>query len=159
MIIAYILKDCYYSSMASDLLKKMDIATMSNSLEGRSPFLSKYLLEWAPKLNDKSKINGTDTKYILRDLTLRYSLNEIYSQPKRGFEVPLRDWVEGELKENIFDTLSGDSYSKSFLDSNFIEQILYSKQPISREKRAKILWNLYLTNNLSNLILYLRSIL
>jgi asparagine synthase (glutamine-hydrolysing) len=129
--------------LPSDLLKKMDIATMSNSLEGRSPFLSKYFLEWAPKLNDKEKIRGTETKSILRNLALKYSLDEVYDKPKKGFEIPLKNVVEGELKDNIFDTLSGDSYSQSYFDSSFIQQILYSKKSISREKRAKILWNLY----------------
>ena len=34
----------------SNLLIKMDIAAMANSLEARSPFLSKYLLEFVPQL-------------------------------------------------------------------------------------------------------------
>jgi glycosyltransferase involved in cell wall biosynthesis len=129
--------------LSSDLLKKMDIATMSNSLEGRSPFLSKYMLEWAPKISDKHKIKGTKTKNILRELALKYSLTEVYNQPKKGFEVPLKKWVEGEIKENIFDSLGSSSYSKSYVDSNFIENVLNGNQNISKEKRAKILWNLY----------------
>ena len=88
---------------------------MSNSLEGRSPFLSKYMLEWVPKLPDKEKINGLKTKFILRDLAKKYSLDQIYNQPKRGFEVPLRDWVENDLKENIYDRLgSQNSYSNNY---------------------------------------------
>ncbi|WPE17690.1 asparagine synthase (glutamine-hydrolyzing) [Candidatus Thioglobus autotrophicus] len=129
--------------LPSDLLKKIDIATMSNSLESRSPFLSKYMLEWAPKLADREKVHGVTTKYILRELTKKYSLNEICNQPKRGFEVPLKNWVEGELKENIFDRLSGDFYAKTYVDSQFIDRILHSKKFVSREKRAKILWDLY----------------
>ena len=42
--------------LPNDLLKKMDIATMANSLEGRSPFLSKYMLELAPSLSDELKV-------------------------------------------------------------------------------------------------------
>jgi asparagine synthase (glutamine-hydrolysing) len=129
--------------LPNDLLKKMDIATMSNSLEGRSPFLSKYILEWVPKIRDREKIRGVTTKSILRDLAKKYSLNEVFKQPKRGFEVPLKNWVDGELKENIFDRLGSDSYSKSYLDSKFINQVLYNKKAISKEKRAKILWSLY----------------
>jgi asparagine synthase (glutamine-hydrolysing) len=129
--------------LPSDLLKKMDIATMSNSLEGRSPFLSKYMLEWAPKISDKHKIKGTRTKNILRELALKYSLTEVYNQPKKGFEVPLKKWVDGEIKENIFDSLGSSSYSKSYVDSNFIEEVLNGNKNISKEKRAKILWNLY----------------
>jgi len=129
--------------LPNDLLKKMDIATMSSSLEGRSPFLSKYMLEWAPRIPDREKIRGTTTKYILRELAKKYSLDKIFNQPKRGFEVPLKSWVEGELRENIFDRLSGDCYAKTYVSSEFINQTLQGKSSIHREKRAKILWDLY----------------
>ena len=130
--------------LPNDMLKKMDIATMSNSLEGRSPFLSKYMLEWAPKLPDKEKINGLHTKFILRELAKKYSLNEVYKRPKRGFEVPLSDWVENDLKENIYDSLNANnSYSKSYVGNNFIMNLLNTKNSFPREKKAKILWNLY----------------
>jgi asparagine synthase (glutamine-hydrolysing) len=130
--------------LPNDLLKKMDIATMSNSLEGRSPFLSKYMLEWAPKLPDKEKIRGLKTKFILRELAKKYSLNEVYKKPKRGFEVPLSDWVENDLKENIYDSLNANNcYSKSYVGRNFINNLLNTKNSFPREKKAKILWNLY----------------
>ena len=89
--------------LPKDKLKKMDIATMSNSHEARSPFLSKYILEWVPKLPDNHKINGLKTKYLLRELCRQYSLDQVYKQPKKGFEVPLSNWVENDLKENIYD--------------------------------------------------------
>ena len=130
--------------LPSDLLKKMDIATMSHSLEARSPFLSKYMLEWAPKLPDSEKINGLKTKFILRDLAKKYTLEQVYSQPKRGFEVPLRDWVEGDLKENIYDRLSSaNAYSYNYVNKKFIKRLLDNPKYYGREKRAKILWSLY----------------
>ena len=48
------------TNLFSDLLVKMDIATMANSLEGRSAFLSKELLEYIPSLADSYKIKGKD---------------------------------------------------------------------------------------------------
>jgi glycosyltransferase involved in cell wall biosynthesis len=130
--------------LPNDLLKKMDIATMSNSLEARSPFLSKYMLEWAPKLPDKAKINGLQTKFILRKLANKYSLNEISKQPKRGFEVPLKNWVENDLKENIYDVLNDSgAYCNSFVSRSFISRLLNNPKSFPSEKRAKILWNLF----------------
>ncbi len=129
--------------LQSDLLKKMDIATMANSLEGRSPFMSKYMLEVAPTLADKFKIKGTTTKYILRELAKQYLPKELISQPKRGFEVPLKNWVENDLKENIFDTLDANCYSQKFIDKKFIKNLLDKKVDVSDEKRAKMLWTLY----------------
>ena len=130
--------------LPKDLLKKMDIATMSNSLEARSPFLSKYILEWVPKLPDNHKINGLKTKYLLRELCRQYSLDQVYKQPKKGFEVPLSNWVENDLKENIYDRiLSQNSYSTNFINRSFLEKILNNPKSFSREKRSKILWNLF----------------
>ncbi|MEA1917622.1 MAG: asparagine synthase (glutamine-hydrolyzing), partial [Campylobacterota bacterium] len=88
--------------LLSDLLVKMDIATMAHSLEGRSPFLSKDMLEFAPTLRDNYKIKGKTTKYILRELSKKYLPQQLITQPKRGFEVPLKKWVEEDLSTNIY---------------------------------------------------------
>jgi len=127
----------------SDLLVKMDIATMSQSLEGRSPFLSKYMLEFVPTIKNQYKIKRSSTKHILRELSKKYLPRELITQPKRGFEVPLKKWVENDLKENIFDNLRGDSFSSEFIDKKFIYDVLNKKINISNEKRAKMLWTMY----------------
>ena len=101
------------------------------------------MLEFAPTLDDKFKINGTTTKFILRELAKQYLPNELIIQPKRGFEVPLKNWVENDLKENIFDTLNTGCYSERFIDKKFISQLLDQKITVSDEKRAKMLWTLY----------------
>ena len=129
--------------LPSDLLKKMDIATMANSIEGRSPFLSKYMLEFAPILSDKLKINGTKTKFILRELSKKYLPRKLIKQPKRGFEVPLKHWVDYELRGNIFDVLNQRSFSSQFVDWDFIDKLLHRRINVSDEKRAQILWTLY----------------
>jgi asparagine synthase (glutamine-hydrolysing) len=126
------------------LLKKMDIATMANSLEGRSPFLSKYILEYAPTIPDSFKIKGSTTKYILRRLAAKYLPAELLNQPKRGFEIPLRKWVENDLKEIIFDYLvPANSYVKSLISADFINTLLSGKAKVPAEKRAKMLWTLF----------------
>ena len=129
--------------LPGDLLKKMDIATMSNSLEGRSPLLSKYMLELAPTLNDKFKVKGLTTKVILRELGKKYLSRELINQPKRGFEVPLKKWVNEDLKSNILDSLSGECFSKTFLPKAFLDELIRGKINVSDEKRAKMLWTLY----------------
>jgi asparagine synthase (glutamine-hydrolysing) len=126
-----------------DLLVKMDIASMANSLEVRSPFLSKYLLEFAPSLPGNYKINKLQTKYILRKLSEKYLPQELINQPKRGFEVPLKKWVNHDLRENIHAGLQPGAYAEHFVDKKFIANILADKVPVSPEKRAKMLWSLY----------------
>ncbi|MEO8721664.1 MAG: asparagine synthase (glutamine-hydrolyzing) [Ginsengibacter sp.] len=127
----------------SDFLVKMDIATMSNSQEGRSAFLSKELLEYVPSLPDNYKIKGRTTKFMLRQLAIKYLPQELIHQPKRGFEIPLKNWIENELREPVFDYLStNNSFYKNFVDQKFVHNLLKKKIKISDEKRAKILWTL-----------------
>lgn len=131
------------TNLFSDLLVKMDIATMANSQEGRSAFLSKELLEYIPSLNDSYKIKGRTTKYLLRKLAVKYLPPELINQPKRGFEIPLKSWVDNELKEIIFDYLnSSQCFYKNFVQQHFVRGLLLKKVNISAEKRAKILWTL-----------------
>lgn len=130
-------------NLFDDLLAKMDIATMANSQEGRSAFLSKELLEYIPTLSDHYKIKGATTKYMLRQLAIKYLPEELIHQPKRGFEIPLKNWVNNELREIVFDYLSSsDNFYKDFVQQQFVRDLLNQKIKISEEKRAKILWTL-----------------
>lgn len=131
------------TNLFSDLLVKMDIATMANSQEGRSAFLSRELLEYIPSLPDQFKIKGKTTKYLLRRLAAKYLPASLINQPKRGFEIPLKKWMENELKEPLFDYLSSaDNFYKNFVEEKFIRDLLDKKIKIVDEKRAKILWTL-----------------
>lgn len=128
----------------ANLLVKMDIATMAHSLEGRSPLLSKDLLEYVPSLSDKFKINGQSTKYLLRKLAEKYLPPELINQPKRGFEIPLKKWIDTELKEIVADNiLSPNAYCRSYVKSHFIEKLWDRKIKVGDEKRAKMIWTLF----------------
>jgi asparagine synthase (glutamine-hydrolysing) len=127
-----------------DLLVKMDIATMANSIEGRSPFLSKELLEYIPTIKDSYKIKGTTTKYLLRELAKKYLPAQILHQPKRGFEVPLKNWVNNDLKEPIFSVInSPNAYHKQFINNDLLNKLLTNKMSVPEEKKAKIIWIVY----------------
>jgi len=131
-------------NLFNDLLVKMDIANMANSLEGRSPFLSKELLEYAPGINDNFKIKGKTTKYLLRQLSKKYLPTTLVGQPKRGFEIPLKNWVDNQLKGIIYDYLgSSNAISRQFVNPYFIDGLLNNKANVPAEKRAKILWTLF----------------
>jgi asparagine synthase (glutamine-hydrolysing) len=134
----------FQTILFNGLLPKMDIATMAHSLEGRSPFLSKELLEFAPGLSDDYKINGLNTKYILRDLSRKYLPEDLISQPKRGFEIPLKNWVENQLKDVINDyLLSTDALYPSIIRKKFALDLISNRVKISDEKRAKILFDIF----------------
>ncbi|HET6996129.1 MAG TPA: asparagine synthase (glutamine-hydrolyzing) [Chitinophagaceae bacterium] len=130
--------------LAGNLLVKMDIATMAHSLEGRSPLLSKELLEYAPSISDKYKISGKQTKYVLRKLAEKYLPAELVHQPKRGFEIPLKKWVDGQLKTMIGDyIMPANAYCRHFIDGSFLDDVWNRKTKVGDEKRAKMIWTLF----------------
>lgn len=133
----------FVGNLFSDLLVKMDIATMAHSLEGRSPLLAKELLEYVPGLPDNRKINGKTTKFLLRELGKKYLPSELIHQPKRGFEIPLKQWVNGMLNPVIQDYLrSPQALHRQLLQPGFVEQLLDKPQRFPAEKRAKMLYTL-----------------
>jgi asparagine synthase (glutamine-hydrolysing) len=134
----------FQTILFSGLLPKMDIATMAHSLEGRSPFLAKDILEFAPGLSDQFKVNGLKTKSILRDLAKKYLPDELINQPKRGFEVPLKHWVDHQLKDIIADyLLSGNALYPLLIEKSFILKLLEKRIKISDERRAKMLFDVF----------------
>jgi len=125
-----------------DLLVKMDIATMAHSLEGRSPFLSKELLAFAPSLPSSYHVQGKTTKRLLRELAKKYLPENIINQPKRGFEIPLKNWVNHDLKNLIHDSLGGNAYVHNYIEKSDLQKLLDNSLSIPAEKRAKMLWTL-----------------
>ena len=117
---------------------------MAHSLEGRSPLLCKELLEYVPSLPDQYKIKGSQTKYLLRKLAEKYLPAELINQPKRGFEIPLKNWIDNELQEIIASyILPKDAFCHQFVSPSFIDDCWNRKIKMSDEKRAKMLWTLF----------------
>jgi asparagine synthase (glutamine-hydrolysing) len=134
----------FQNILPSVLLVKMDIATMAHSLEGRSPLLCKEVLEYVPTIADDLKINGTQTKYLLRKLAANYLPETLINLPKRGFEIPLKQWVNGQLRDIIADYLgSASALYPEFMNKQFVTGLLDESVKVPSEKRAKMLWLLF----------------
>jgi asparagine synthase (glutamine-hydrolysing) len=85
--------------LPGDLLVKMDIATMASSVEARSPFLDHHLMEFAARLPADYKLNGTASKWLLRQALRGWIPDEILDRPKMGFGVPLARWFREDLRD------------------------------------------------------------
>jgi len=112
-------------NLLSDLLVKMDMASMASSVEARSPFLDHVLAEFAASIPDRCRLRGLKTKAVLRDAYRGLLPERVVSGPKRGFEVPLKAWLEKDLREILNDTVVPASASiRSYLDGGFIDGVL-----------------------------------
>jgi asparagine synthase (glutamine-hydrolysing) len=93
------------SYLPYDLLVKMDIATMANSLEARSPFLDHKVMEFAARLPVRYKMRGTTLKYLLKKVGSRLLPPHVLYRRKMGFGVPVGDWMRRELRALVEETL------------------------------------------------------
>ncbi|HYU97447.1 MAG TPA: asparagine synthase (glutamine-hydrolyzing), partial [Pyrinomonadaceae bacterium] len=91
--------------LPNDLLVKVDIATMANSLEARSPFLDHHVIEFAASLPEKYKLRGLTTKYLLKQMLRKLLPAENLDRRKMGFGVPIGHWFRGKLQPLLRETL------------------------------------------------------
>ena len=96
----------FHAYLPGDLLVKVDIATMANSLELRSPMLDVNVVEWGVSLPRKYKIKGFETKHILKDVARSLVPANLIDRPKMGFGIPRAEWLRTGMKEMVIDTLT-----------------------------------------------------
>lgn len=95
--------------LPNDLLVKVDIASMANSLEARSPFLDHNVIEFAASLPENVKMRGMRPKYLLKKVAARLVPREVIYRRKMGFGVPVGRWLRGEMSGFLRDTLLSDA--------------------------------------------------
>jgi asparagine synthase (glutamine-hydrolysing) len=80
-------------------LQKVDVATMAFSLEARCPMVDYRLVEWAMRLPREFKVRDGQSKYLLKKVLGKYLPPHCVHRPKKGFAVPLAQWLRGPLRE------------------------------------------------------------
>jgi len=99
-------------SLEGDMLVKVDRTSMLTSLESRAPFLNKKLWDFASQLPEDYLMKGWNKKYILKEAFKEYFPKDFLNKSKKGFGVPVGDWLRGYLKPEL----------ESYIDNNFLEQ-------------------------------------
>ncbi len=109
--------------LPDDLCVKTDRATMAASLEARLPFLDPAIAEFAWSLPTSMKIQGGTGKVVLRNLLYRHVPRALVDRPKMGFEVPLRRWLTGRLRDWADDLLAEDRLRRQgWLNASLVAQ-------------------------------------
>ena len=88
-------------SLEGDMLVKVDRTSMLNSLECRSPFLSATLWNFTNQIPDEYLLNGWDKKHLLKESFKHVFPKNFLNKSKKGFEVPVGDWLRDSLKEEL----------------------------------------------------------
>ena len=98
--------------LPNDLLVKVDIASMANSLEARSPFLDHKVIEFAASLPEGIKMKRFETKSLLKKVASKLVPREVIYRRKMGFGVPIGEWFRGDMKDFVKDILLSDKFSQ-----------------------------------------------
>lgn len=94
--------------LPEDILAKVDRASMKYALECRCPILDKSVVEYSYRLLPEYKDDHGNQKRILKDIAYEMLPRELLDRPKAGFGIPMEEWMQGMLKEQIMDWISRD---------------------------------------------------
>lgn len=128
--------------LPGDILTKVDRASMAHALEVRVPLLDHELVEWMAGLSPDLKLKNREGKYIFKKALESYLPSDILYRPKMGFAVPLGSWFKGPLKDQVRDSLLGETMlSCGLFDSQFLKKVVNQHQSGFRDYSTTI-WSL-----------------
>ena len=128
--------------LEGDILYKVDRASMANSLEVRVPFLNRKIVDFICRLPLNLKLHGLTSKYLLKKSMVNYLPGEVINRPKKGFNMPVAQWINGQLREMVWDTLSPDMLKKhNLFNANYVQSLL-EDHASHRADNRKLLWTL-----------------
>ena len=116
--------------LVEDILHKVDRASMAFGLEARVPLLDRRLVEFSWRVPQAMKMRGMRGKRLMRTVLARFLPRALIERPKRGFSVPLREWLTGDLRD----------WAESLLDSRALEL-----DALLDPARVRACWSNYLT--------------
>lgn len=121
--------------MSDDILVKVDRAAMANSLETRVPLLDHRVFEFAWQLPLHMKIRNGVGKWALREVLYRHVPKSMIERPKKGFSIPLAQWLRGPLRDWAENLLS---------EKRLINEGYFNPKPIRKA------WEQHITGKADN---------
>ncbi len=128
--------------MQDDILVKVDRASMMHALEVRVPFLNHELVEYVLRLPARLKLRGLTTKYLLRKLLVGKLPPSLVNRKKKGFGIPVAEWLKSDLKEMASDYLDEKRLKREgFFNASYVKVLLKDHIDGRRDNRKK-LWTI-----------------
>lgn len=125
--------------LPEDLLVKVDIATMANSLEARVPFLDHQFMELVAGIPSHLKLKGSVTKFILKESFSNFLPRSILKRKKMGFGVPISRWFRKELKDYVYQILmEKKALNRGYFKREGIARLLEEHESLRYDHSAKI---------------------
>ena len=128
--------------LAEDILTKVDRAAMAVSLETRAPFLDPRIGQFAASIPVEYKLKGKSGKVILKEAMRDLLPQDILHRPKKGFGIPIAEWLKGRLNPLMHDMLSPERLKQQGLFNPDYVQRLITEHETGRASHHKELWTL-----------------
>jgi len=132
----------FISYLPDDILVKADRSSMGVSLETRAPFLDPEIVEFSFRVPIRYKIQKGRGKMLLRQLLDTYVPRALIERPKKGFAVPLAEWLKGDLQEWAAELLTESRLNaEGYVDVRQVRNMWYEHQTGQRSCEYQ-LWNI-----------------
>lgn len=132
-----------YLSLEGDMLVKVDRTSMLTSLECRAPFLNRKLWDFTAQLPESFLIKGWDKKYILKKTFEKHFPKDFLNKSKKGFGVPVGDWLRAGLKKELLSLISKDFIVKQDLfNIDVVEKLVFAHLDGKVDNTFKV-WTLF----------------
>ncbi len=128
--------------LAEDILTKVDRAAMAVSLETRAPFLDPRVGQFAASIPVAYKLKGKAGKVILKEAMKDLLPHDILHRPKKGFGIPIAEWLKGGLNPLLHDMLAPALIREQGLFNADYVQRLISEHETGKASHHKELWTL-----------------
>lgn len=137
-----ILNSYLYSYLSDGVLTKVDRASMQYALEVRAPFLGKELVEFLSTIPYEYKLHGFKTKYILKELMKDKLPKNIVYRGKKGFGLPVSEWLKKDMKPLLLELLSRDKLrEQKIFNPDYVDKLV-DEHLSGAKNHAKKLWTL-----------------
>jgi asparagine synthase (glutamine-hydrolysing) len=130
-------------SLEGDLLVKVDRTSMLNSLECRAPFLNKELWNFSHQIPENYLLNKWDKKHILKESFKTYFPSGFLNKSKKGFGVPVGDWLRNELRQELEKYISDEFLTKQGIFKNIFVQNLVNNHLEGKVDNTFRVWSFY----------------
>jgi len=129
--------------LKDDILTKVDLMGMANSLEIRNPYLDYRVVELAARMPGEWKLKGTERKHILKSAFRDFLPSAVLNRKKCGFGIPVGEWFRHDLKGLFEDVVSRKNVERIGLLNYDAVRELYQEHRSGHRDATPLLWSVF----------------
>jgi asparagine synthase (glutamine-hydrolysing) len=130
--------------LQDDIHVKVDRTSMACGLEARAPFMDFNVVNLLCSLPNRWKLHGFTTKYLFKKAMENFLPKEVIHRRKKGFGVPIAEWLKGPLKATLLELLSEKRLKEQGIFNPDHVNLLLRQHFEGKRDNRKRLWTLFM---------------